>query len=96
MTSNPATPSPAPTPALMHALQVADFADAESMSVLRAEIIAYARTLRAARKPQSVITYEIRALVDDSLPARVVRLRTSEDRGLLLGLAAEWSAAPVT
>jgi hypothetical protein len=76
-------------------MQIADFANPTSMHDLQVELATYAGTLRAATVPQSVVNSTIRALVDDSLPTRVVVIRTSEDRARLLALAVAWSAAPI-
>jgi hypothetical protein len=65
------------------------------MRTLQTELTAYARALRAAMVSQPVVNRMIRALVDESLTSRAVPIRTSEDRTRLLGLAAEWTAAPV-
>lgn len=86
---------PAPPPELHRAMQIADFANPTSMHDLQVELATYAGTLRAATVPQSVVNSTIRALVDDSLPTRVVVIRTSEDRARLLALAVAWSAAPI-
>ena len=84
-------PLPNPSPELHRAMQLADFANAASMLALQFELTAYARTLRAADASQVMVTSTVRALVDESLPRRVVPIRTSEDRNRLLALAAEWS-----
>ena len=75
-------------------MQGADFASPTSMRTLQDAVTSYARALRAATASQSLITATVRALVDDSLPTRIVVIRTSEDRARLLALAAEWSAVP--
>lgn len=84
---------PPPTAALAHALQHADFADAASMESLRREVARYASVLRSMAAPPAVVARVIRGVVDDSLATRVVPVRTSENRMLLLQLAEEWSAA---
>jgi hypothetical protein len=86
---------PAPPPELHHAMQVADFANPTSMHALESAVATYAGALRAATVPQSLVSSTIRALVDDSLPTRLVTIRTSEDRARLLALAVVWSTAPV-
>jgi hypothetical protein len=85
---------PLPPLDLLRALQVADFANASSMHALEVEVTTYARALREVRAPQSVVAATVRALVDESLPTRLVTIRTSEDRARLLALAAAWSAEP--
>ena len=85
---------PAPTPELHRAMQIADFASPPSMRALQDAVTTYARALRVATASQSVISSTVRAVVDDSLPTRVVVIRTSEDRARLLALVAEWSALP--
>lgn len=85
---------PDPRPELHRALQLSQFDDGASMRTLQVELVAYAHALRAAMLSQVVVSRMIRALVDDSLPSRIVPIRTSEDRTRLLALAAEWSAAP--
>ena len=64
------------------------------MRALQDAVTTYARALRVATASQSVISSTVRAVVDDSLPTRVVVIRTSEDRARLLALVAEWSALP--
>jgi hypothetical protein len=92
--SDRAGPLPAPPPALMSALAVADFANPASMQALELEVTTYARALRASSARQPVVESTVRAVVDDSLPRRVLPIRTSEDRTRLLALTAAWSAAP--
>jgi hypothetical protein len=87
---------PSPSATLESALRLADFADAASMSTLQREVTLYAFALRAASAPPSVVAGMVRGIVDDSLPVRVVPIRTSESRARLLRLAEEWSAAPTT
>jgi hypothetical protein len=75
-------------------MRIADFANATSMRALEIEVATYARALRDATAPQSVVNSTVRALIDESLPTRIVTIRTSEDRARLLALAAQWSARP--
>lgn len=83
---------PTPPPELYRAMRHADFADTESMRTLETEVTRFARALRAADAPQSRVLFEVRGLVDDALPTRLVPLRTSEDRARLLALAERWCA----
>ena len=91
---NSNAPVPAPSAELRRALQLADFADAASMSALQAEVTRFAQLLRSASVHQTLITATVRGVVDDSLSQRAVPIRTSEGRNQLLNLAAEWSAEP--
>jgi hypothetical protein len=85
---------PLPPAELQQALRFADFTNATSMQALELAVRAYARALRAATATPWLVASTVRALVDDSLPLRVIPIRTSEDRTRLLALAADWCAAP--